>query len=101
MAFVVMVLAFVLIVRFSITAGYRPGLMMAPFGVVSGLSSIGSADLSWVGTMLFGVFSAILLWIWLKLMAKAEGAFFLWWPLFVSGLFISIWVTILVGLVMP
>ena len=101
MAIVVLVLMWVLIVRYSIGAGYHPGMWMAPYGAVCGLSMLTMSGMSPGKAMLSGVFSAAFLWIWLTLMDKTEGVSLLWWPLFFSGLLIPVWVILTVSVFIP
>ena len=90
MAFVVIILFFVLIVRFSIAAEYRPTMWMVPYGAVSGLCVFFFTGISRQRSVFFGILSAGAAWAWLTMMDKTDGTVF-WWPLLVSGILIPIW----------
>lgn len=94
MGFIVIILFFVVIVRFSIATEYRPGMWMGPYGAVSGLSVFFLAGVPGPRALFFGLVSAVVLWVWLTLMDKSDGTLF-WWPLLFSGILIPIWLAVL------
>lgn len=90
MALVVIILFSVVIIRSSVVTEYRPEMWMGPYGVVSGLSVFLLAGFHGNQAVLFGLLSAGLMWIWLKLMDKTDGTVF-WWPLMIPGVLIPVW----------
>lgn len=90
MAFVVIILFFVVIIRFSIATEYRPTMWMGPYGVVSGLSFFLLSGFQARPAVFIGLLSAGLIWVWLTLMEKTDGTVY-WWLLLVPGMLIPVW----------
>lgn len=89
-AFFVIILFFVVIVRFSIAKEYRPKMWMGPYGVVSGLSLFLLSGYQERPAVFIGLLSAVLIWAWLTMMEKTDGTVY-WWLLLVPGSLIPVW----------
>jgi len=98
MAFVIIMLTFVVIIRFSITVGYSSTGWPVPYGLISGFSVFLLADITWGVSLVFGLLSAIGLWIWLRLMDWFSETWFFWWPLLVSGLLMPVWLLMAIAI---
>lgn len=95
MAFVIMILTLVVILRFSLAAGYYPKQWMLPFALISGLSVLFLAGFTPIQASFYGVAAGVALWIWLRLLEKLDGTFMLWWFVLIVGLFMPFWLLFL------
>ena len=97
MAFVVIVLTFVVIIRYSIAIGYSPYGWALIYGAVTALSFLALARMELGASVLFGVSCGAVLCVVLAMMKKTDGTSLLWWPLLLIGIWIPFWVPFIVG----
>ncbi len=91
MAFAAMILMLVVILRFSLAAGYYPKHWMLPFALFSGGSVFLLAGSSAFQASVYGAVAGVALFLWLSLMEKVDGSFMLWWLVLIPGLLMPFW----------